>query len=100
LFAAIAARPEREQSDWVRYWSGVGRGTGEDQPGTLRSLAVADRLALEMATHEETERQALEGELNALEAAWREAEEIASIADSLGLPAWIEDAMQRHRRST
>jgi hypothetical protein len=36
-----------------------------------------------MALQEEAERRALEGELAALEAAWREAEEIASIADSL-----------------
>ena len=46
-------------------------------------LPQADRLALEMALHEESERRALEGELAALEAAWREAEEIARIADSL-----------------
>jgi hypothetical protein len=36
-----------------------------------------------MATHEESERRALEGELSMLEAAWREAEEIAAIADDL-----------------
>jgi hypothetical protein len=43
----------------------------------------APLLAVEMALHEESERRALEGELAALEAAWREAEEIAHIADSL-----------------
>jgi hypothetical protein len=36
-----------------------------------------------MALHEESERRALQGELAGLEAAWREAEEIAQIADSL-----------------
>ena len=46
-------------------------------------LPQADRLALEMALHEESERRALEGELAALEATWREAEEIAQIADVL-----------------
>ncbi|HST61275.1 MAG TPA: hypothetical protein VLK84_21405 [Longimicrobium sp.] len=40
-------------------------------------------LVLEMALHEETERQALAGELSMLEAMWREAEEIAAIADRL-----------------
>jgi hypothetical protein len=40
-------------------------------------------LALELALHEETERRALEGELVMLEAMWREAEEIAGIADRL-----------------
>lgn len=97
LFAAVATQPQQEPSSWIRYSSGVGAGTKYDPPGTLRSLAFADRLALEMATHEERERQALEGELSALEAAWREAEEIASIADSLGLPPWIDDLLNRHR---
>jgi hypothetical protein len=40
-------------------------------------------IALEMALHEATERRALEGDLAALEAAWRDAEEIAAIADAL-----------------
>jgi hypothetical protein len=42
-----------------------------------------DRLALEMAAHEDIERRALEGELATLAAAWAEAEEIAAIADGL-----------------
>ncbi|HEU0079754.1 MAG TPA: hypothetical protein VFQ76_18995 [Longimicrobiaceae bacterium] len=56
------------------------------EPGSsakLGLLAPARSLALEMALHEETERRALQGELAALEAAWRDAEEIAAIADSL-----------------
>ncbi len=45
-------------------------------------------LALEMALHEETERRALDGELAMLEGMWRQAEEIAAIADRLpDLPA-------------
>jgi hypothetical protein len=46
-------------------------------------LAGPDALAFEMALNEESERCALEGELAALTAAWREAEEIAAIADAL-----------------
>ena len=46
-----------------------------------------------MTLHEESERRALQGELATLEAAWREAEEIAAIADSLPdvirLPRWL-----------
>lgn len=38
-------------------------------------MARPAALALEMVLNEESERQALEGELGALEAAWREAEE-------------------------
>jgi hypothetical protein len=51
--------------------------------GSERRIPPATRLALEMALHEETERRALEGELSMLEAMWREAEEIAAIADRL-----------------
>jgi hypothetical protein len=40
-------------------------------------------VALEMALHEEQERRAMDGELAELEAMWREAEEIAAIADAL-----------------
>jgi hypothetical protein len=44
---------------------------------------AASPVAVEMALHEETERRALEGELAMLEAMWREAEQIAAIADRL-----------------
>ncbi|HET9452757.1 MAG TPA: hypothetical protein VFO66_00635 [Gemmatimonadaceae bacterium] len=50
--------------------------------GTMR-LSGTERLALEMSLHEESERRALEGELALLEAAWRDAEELAQIADSI-----------------
>jgi hypothetical protein len=49
----------------------------------LSLLPKEVRLAMEMATHEDSERRALEGELSLLEEAWREAEEIAAIADDL-----------------
>ena len=49
------------------------------------------RLAFEMASHEETERAALEEDLSQLEADWREAEEIASISDNMFLPQSITD---------
>jgi hypothetical protein len=52
----------------------------------MLNVSYSERLALEMAVHEESERRAFEGELNALETAWREAEEIAAIADGLLTP--------------
>ena len=64
--------------------------------GTRGQFPVADvpaeiRLALEMASHEETERRALEGELKLLEHEWREAERLAAILDGLALPSGGRD---------
>ena len=61
----------------------------------LAVLPAEDRLALEMISHEESERRALDGELHVLEAAWRTAEEIAGIADDLLLPASVDEELQR-----
>jgi len=73
---------------------------GRADPETgLLALPTTLSLALEMALHEEQERRALEGELAELEAAWREAEEIGSIADSLLLPQWVEDALRRTKEA-
>lgn len=55
------------------------------------------RLAFEMALHEEQERRALEGELVALEQAWREAEDIAKIADNLLVPESDEEWLRKQR---
>ncbi len=54
----------------------------DDSVGVL-GLTATERLALEIAMHEDTERQAMQGELAALEMAWRDAEEIAAISDAL-----------------
>ncbi|HEY9228854.1 MAG TPA: hypothetical protein VIP11_19535, partial [Gemmatimonadaceae bacterium] len=66
----------------------------------LYGLPRQHRLALEMALHEEAERRAVEGELADLERAWREAEEIAGIADSLLLPENVDATFERLRRDT
>jgi len=50
-----------------------------------RWMPAHTTLALEIALHEEQERRALEGELSILEAAWRDAEPIADIADRLAI---------------
>lgn len=98
IFNRIAAKPPHEQSGWARWWYETGGARSDEKPGTLRSFPVADRLALEMASHEEAERRALEGELHALENAWRDAEEIAAIADSLALPASVDGMLARYRK--
>ncbi len=63
----------------------------------LGSIPMSLRLSLEMASQEESERRALEGELAELEATWRRAEEIAAIADDLLLPASVAAFVERHR---
>ncbi len=63
-----------------------GRMTTVEGGHVISKLPKEVRLALEMASHEEQERRALEGELAILEAAWREAEEVAGIADDMFLP--------------
>jgi hypothetical protein len=80
------------------YWSGSNkRNVVKKLPGTLHTLAPRDRLALEMALHEESERRAMDGELAALELAWAEAEQIAKIADDMFLPASIDEQLDKLR---
>jgi hypothetical protein len=62
---------------------------------TLATMPTEVRLALEMASHEETERRALEGELALLEAAWKEAEEIAAISDNLLVSDETQDRLAK-----
>ena len=65
--------------------------------GRVLNLPNATRLALEMASHEESERRAMEGELALLEAAWKQAEEIAKIADNLLVPPSVDEFVERNR---
>ena len=65
--------------------------------GDLNHIPVAARLAFEMAVNEDAERRALEGELSQLETAWREAEELAGIADRLTPVGAIEKRLDALR---
>jgi hypothetical protein len=80
------------------YMSEAASAAAKQDNAMLIKLPSSMRLALEMATHEEAERRALEGELMALENAWRQAEEIAAISDSLLTPSWIDQTISRFRR--
>ena len=83
--------PERFVHQAVQRWREYRR------RGTFGHLVrMPHRLAFEMALHEEEERRALEGELWRLEQAWREAEEIAAIADDLLLPEGVSGLVDRH----
>jgi hypothetical protein len=63
----------------------------------LFALPTSERLALEMALHEEAERKAIEGELLELEQAWKDAEEVAAISDDMFLSPGITGALERMR---
>ena len=61
----------------------------------LFSMPIEQRLALEMALHEEAERRALQGELEELERAWQDAEEVAAISDNLLVPEGVSSAIEK-----
>jgi len=94
----ISGHPERflsqaaaEGTSGTRYgWTFRGKPLG-----ALPQLPLSTRLAVEMAVNEENERAALEGELELLEMAWQEAEEIASIADGLTIPAEVDEQLKQ-----
>jgi hypothetical protein len=88
---------EREP-DPRRFFDAAARHPGQGATTKLSRLPEATRLALEMAAHEDSERRALEGELALLEQAWKEAEEVAAIADNMFLPSFVEDWMRKHRK--
>jgi hypothetical protein len=67
------------------------------EPGALHTLDATERLALEMALHEESERRAMQGELGALAAAWEEAEAIAKIADDMLEPERVSTRLAELR---
>jgi hypothetical protein len=80
LFDRYASAPE----DLLRH-----KRPADAMPGRiLANLPREVRLALEMASHEESERRALDGELSLLHEAWQQAEAIAAIADDM----FISDA--------
>ena len=80
----LSALANREHRNW------------QGSQGYIFNMPKPTRLALEMSLHEEQERRALEGELWILEQAWKEAEEIAAIADDLLLPARTDEFFDRY----
>lgn len=74
------------------FWGHGGIGSQSQTP--LYRLPSVDRLALEMAANEDVERRAMAGELAELREAWKEAEEIAAIADDL----FVGDALEEFKR--
>ena len=88
---ALTRAPRQKRTWW--------RDNKEFSSHGLYGLPREHRLALEMALHEEAERRAVQGELADLERAWREAEEIAGIADKLLVPDSVDETLERLRRA-
>ena len=93
-----AVRHIERAGDPERFFVGAARIATRAGVTRLSRFPLETRLALEMAAHEEAERRALEGELAELERAWRDAEEIAAIADDLFLPGSVSAAFDRLKR--
>jgi hypothetical protein len=90
---AEAGSAERILREAATGGAALGKRAGRD-PAVLMGPGA---LAFEMALNDAAERRALEGELAALEAAWREAEEIAAIADALPGAAVLNRLLDRLR---
>jgi hypothetical protein len=76
------------------FWGRGGTSSEEHTP--LFRLPDVDRLALEMAANEDIERRALLGELSELHDAWKEAEEIAAIADEMFADTVLEEFKRQY----
>lgn len=96
---SVSRRPNWRPADAFYRWQMRMKPTDANRwvanPPSIKTMPLVDRLALEMATNEESERVAMEGELRALEQAWRDAEEIAAIADDLLLPNGVRQLLAR-----
>ena len=75
-----------------RSWNDFGKGA------MLARIPAELRLSLEMISHEDSERRALQGELHLLEEAWKDAEEIAGISDNMFLPSEISTRLTELKR--
>lgn len=90
-----AARDAQRLDDEVGAADPFGPPSSGEEEASLARVPTHVRLAVEMALHEDVERRALQGELAELEQRWREAEEIAAIADELTLPERITKRLER-----
>ncbi len=97
--AGAVLRAAADELDADDAWQPVGRAPGRGFRGVRaagpRHLVVGAnpviRLALEMVANEETERRAIEGEMDLIEREWAEAEALAAISDDLLLPDSVRE---------
>lgn len=101
-FAVLSAMPSLEallREGAVNPEAVMARNKRPVDPSPVGTLQPRLRLAMEMVLHSDAERRAMEGELALLETQWREADEIAKIADSLLLPEQVEARLTALRNS-
>jgi hypothetical protein len=82
-------------SRYIAKVAQIGRAHGA---ANVSFLPPEVQLALEMALHEESERRALEGELQALREEWQLAEDIAKIADNMFVPSAVLEGLRSLKR--
>ena len=93
----LAGGPERVGRSALTHRQGWASRQTMGDTGDLTCIPVEARLAFEMATNEDVERRALEGELKELEAASRDAEAVAGIAGRLLVPAAVGAKLESMR---
>ena len=94
---AAAANLLDDLRDPTTHFAALARRVGKAKYSVQRALSQQPkelRLALEMAAHEQAERAWLAGELLDLEAAWRDADALAKVADSLAVPDAVEGQLK------
>ena len=90
----LAARYQKRKGGTPEaVFAAAARRYGAGKTARLSALDPQIRLALEMSSHEESEREELEAELSVLERAWKEAEELAVVSDRLMLPERVTRAL-------
>jgi hypothetical protein len=75
----------------------ISEGSLREESVRLRKLPAVVRVVLEIAATGDVEGAATTAELERLERAWKEAEEIAAIADNLLVPPEVNEWLGRHR---
>ena len=90
---------DADRGDLFRRVGNTVHAGGKGHRMLVSSLPAPIRLALEIQLAERRDTAWLDGELASLTAAWKEAEDIAAIADRLTGPEWIDDELEATRAS-
>jgi hypothetical protein len=90
---------DKDKGDLFRRVGETVHERGKGHRMKVAMLPAPIRLALEIQLAEKRDTAWLDGELSTLTAAWKEAEEIAAIADRLTGPEWMDDELEAARKA-